>query len=236
MAAAAFNGGAACWRGSLQRRSGPSGCCSLQSCRTGGARASLTPATTRPAGESVYTRGDWAAATRERCALAEATYRLNKEQVVLLQRVRRLSILVLFLSASSGVCPLHLSHPIHIHCEPPAIPHCAASSAHSPLLLPPLLHTRGATPRDMRVLPKRIFLVRHAESEGNVDNSECPVVTQRDHMQPPLCRHVSAQGRCLAGWLLADRARGCFAQHGAGFSPMPISSLLSSFCLCHWPQ
>ncbi|EFN55417.1 hypothetical protein CHLNCDRAFT_134554 [Chlorella variabilis] len=28
----------------------------------------------------------------------------------------------------------------------------------------------GATPRDMRVLPKRIFLVRHAESEGNVDN------------------------------------------------------------------
>lgn len=29
----------------------------------------------------------------------------------------------------------------------------------------------GATPRDMRVLPKRIFLVRHAESEGNVDNT-----------------------------------------------------------------
>ncbi|KAL4428501.1 hypothetical protein ABPG75_002590 [Micractinium tetrahymenae] len=28
----------------------------------------------------------------------------------------------------------------------------------------------GATPRDFRVLPKRIFLVRHAESEGNVDN------------------------------------------------------------------
>lgn len=29
---------------------------------------------------------------------------------------------------------------------------------------------RGATPRDFRVLPRRIFLVRHAESEGNVDN------------------------------------------------------------------
>ena len=28
----------------------------------------------------------------------------------------------------------------------------------------------GATPKDYRVLPDRIFLVRHAESEGNVDN------------------------------------------------------------------
>jgi broad specificity phosphatase PhoE len=28
----------------------------------------------------------------------------------------------------------------------------------------------GATPRDYRILPSRIFLVRHAESEGNVDN------------------------------------------------------------------
>ena len=29
---------------------------------------------------------------------------------------------------------------------------------------------RGATPRDFRVLPRHIILVRHAESEGNVDN------------------------------------------------------------------
>ena len=29
---------------------------------------------------------------------------------------------------------------------------------------------RGATPKDHRILPKRIILVRHAESEGNVDN------------------------------------------------------------------
>ena len=29
----------------------------------------------------------------------------------------------------------------------------------------------GATPRDFRVLPRRIILVRHAESEGNVDNA-----------------------------------------------------------------
>lgn len=32
------------------------------------------------------------------------------------------------------------------------------------------LGSRGATPRDHRILPKRIILVRHAESEGNVDN------------------------------------------------------------------
>lgn len=29
---------------------------------------------------------------------------------------------------------------------------------------------RGATPTDHRVLPKRIILVRHAESEGNTDH------------------------------------------------------------------
>ncbi len=28
----------------------------------------------------------------------------------------------------------------------------------------------GATPRDYRILPEKIILVRHAESEGNVDN------------------------------------------------------------------
>jgi len=29
---------------------------------------------------------------------------------------------------------------------------------------------RGAIPRDFRVLPDKIFLVRHAESEGNVNS------------------------------------------------------------------
>ncbi len=33
-----------------------------------------------------------------------------------------------------------------------------------------LLINRGATPKDFRVLPKKIILVRHAESEGNIDN------------------------------------------------------------------
>ncbi len=31
----------------------------------------------------------------------------------------------------------------------------------------------GATPDDFRVLPRKIILVRHAESEGNVDNYAC---------------------------------------------------------------
>ncbi|PNH12379.1 Broad-range acid phosphatase DET1 [Tetrabaena socialis] len=48
----------------------------------------------------------------------------------------------------------------------------------------------GATPADLRVLPDKIILVRHAESEGNVDNiaytyipdSQVPL-TARGHMQ-----------------------------------------------------
>ena len=34
----------------------------------------------------------------------------------------------------------------------------------------PVTMCRGATPQDYRVLPRRIVLVRHAESEGNIDN------------------------------------------------------------------
>ena len=33
-----------------------------------------------------------------------------------------------------------------------------------------LIACRGATPQDHRILPRRIILVRHAESEGNIDN------------------------------------------------------------------
>ena len=32
------------------------------------------------------------------------------------------------------------------------------------------LSCSGATPKDFRILPRRIILVRHAESEGNIDN------------------------------------------------------------------
>ena len=61
---------------------------------------------------------------------------------------------------------------------------------------------RGATPRDHRVLPKRIILVRHAESQGNIDHfaySEVPdpqiclVLSLRpgayDFRSPQFCMH-----------------------------------------------
>lgn len=49
----------------------------------------------------------------------------------------------------------------------------------------------GATPRDYRILPEKIILVRHAESEGNVDNkaytyipdSQVPLVGLRQARQ-----------------------------------------------------
>ena len=56
-------------------------------------------------------------------------------------------------AASAGLCARHRISPNRSCLHPPAC--------------------RGATPRDFRVLPKRIFLVRHAESEGNVDNVAC---------------------------------------------------------------
>lgn len=34
-----------------------------------------------------------------------------------------------------------------------------------------MVYCRGATPLDYRLLPRHIVLVRHAESEGNVDNT-----------------------------------------------------------------
>ncbi len=57
----------------------------------------------------------------------------------------------------------------------------------------PFNPSRGAIPRDHRVLPPRIILVRHAESEGNVDNlaytylpdPKVPLV--RDELQLCMC-------------------------------------------------
>lgn len=36
--------------------------------------------------------------------------------------------------------------------------------------MPTLCPRRNATPRDVRMLPRRIVLVRHAQSQGNVDD------------------------------------------------------------------
>ncbi|GFR41068.1 hypothetical protein Agub_g1708 [Astrephomene gubernaculifera] len=68
-------------------------------------------------------------------------------------------------------------------------------------------HT-GATPSDFRVLPSRIILVRHAESEGNVDNllyttmpdSQVPL-TARGHMQ------AREAGRVIKSLMEADPGR-----------------------------
>jgi hypothetical protein len=57
---------------------------------------------------------------------------------------------------------------------------------------------RGAIPADVRVLPDRIILVRHAQSEGNVD---CGAYTYIPDPQVPLVsalrKHsAAAEGRC----------------------------------------
>jgi hypothetical protein len=49
------------------------------------------------------------------------------------------------------------------------------------------LNFRAAVPRDLRVLPRRIVLVRHAESEGNVD---AWAYTYLPDPQVPLVRFV----------------------------------------------
>jgi hypothetical protein len=53
---------------------------------------------------------------------------------------------------------------------------------------------RGAIPADVRVLPDRIILVRHAQSEGNVD---CGAYTYIPDPQVPL---VSALRKHSSKW------------------------------------
>lgn len=63
---------------------------------------------------------------------------------------------------------------------------------------------RGATPQDHRILPRRIILVRHAESEGNIDNfaytyvpdPQVPLVSQ--HTKLYSCCFIQCS-RCLLG-------------------------------------
>lgn len=56
------------------------------------------------------------------------------------------------------------------------------------MALPGLCDCSGATPKDYRVLPERIILVRHAESEGNVDNKAYSYIPDS---QVPLVRSGS---------------------------------------------
>jgi hypothetical protein len=69
----------------------------------------------------------------------------------------------------STQCHLHMatSH-TRLTIPSPAL-HPSPTPPHPP---PPAPHTRrGAVPADPRVLPDRIILVRHAQSEGNVNQA-----------------------------------------------------------------
>ena len=71
---------------------------------------------------------------------------------------------------------------------------------------------RGATPQDYRVLPRRIVLVRHAESEGNIDNfaytyvpdPQVPLVrgsaVPQDKSQLPACQQLLSA--IMLGWTM----------------------------------
>ena len=66
----------------------------------------------------------------------------------------------------------------------------------------PVTLCRGATPQDYRVLPRRIVLVRHAESEGNIDNFAYTYVPDP---QVPLVRGSALpQDRCPAALHASD--------------------------------
>jgi hypothetical protein len=69
----------------------------------------------------------------------------------------------------------------------------------------------GATPRDHRVLPDRIILVRHAESEGNVNNE---AYTYTPDSQVPLVSPCCTRRKpwlCLAGGRATTAKEGCTA-------------------------
>ena len=82
----------------------------------------------------------------------------------------------------------------------------------------------SATPRDLRVLPRRIVLVRHAESEGNVDSH---AYTYMPDPQVPLTPRGLEQaveaGRAIRGMFEGDREDG-----GGGFYAPSSSSSRSS--------
>ena len=58
-------------------------------------------------------------------------------------------------------------------------------------------HCRGATPTDFRVLPAKIILVRHAESEGNADNFAYTYVPDP---QMPLVRRLALNPAATQAW------------------------------------
>lgn len=102
-----------------------------------------------------------------------------------------------------------------------------------PLLLPlvvnfaPLCHCycSGATPKDFRVLPDKIFLVRHAESEGNVDNVAYTYIP--DPQVPLVSRRAEAAHGLRPGQPQAMVARACRGRRGAALGQAALA-------LCWW--
>eukprot|EP00201_Polytomella_parva_P007454 CAMPEP_0175058496 /NCGR_PEP_ID=MMETSP0052_2-20121109/11878_1 /TAXON_ID=51329 ORGANISM="Polytomella parva, Strain SAG 63-3" /NCGR_SAMPLE_ID=MMETSP0052_2 /ASSEMBLY_ACC=CAM_ASM_000194 /LENGTH=505 /DNA_ID=CAMNT_0016323879 /DNA_START=389 /DNA_END=1902 /DNA_ORIENTATION=+ len=86
----------------------------------------------------------------------------------------------------------------------------------------------GATPRDYRILPKRIVLVRHAESEGNVDGGTYSSIPDS---KVPLTANGHAQAR-EAGMKLRAAIEASWESKSrrpsSPFSPSSSSSLPSS--------
>ena len=109
------------------------------------------------------------------------------------------------------------------------------------IIIPPALDARArgefdarfhstsssATPRDLRVLPRRIVLVRHAESEGNVDSH---AYTYMPDPQVPLTQRgldqAAEAGRAIREMFDEDYDEGYFSNssNSNSFSSSPIVS------------
>lgn len=122
---------------------------------------------------------------------------------------------------------------------PTPAPPRASSSPSPTVIIPPALDARArgefdarfhstsssATPRDLRVLPRRIVLVRHAESEGNVDSH---AYTYMPDPQVPLTPRGLEQaveaGRAIREMFEGDRDSGDGFYSSSGSSSSPIVS------------
>ena len=118
-----------------------------------------------------------------------------------------------------------------------------ASSSSPTVIIPPALDARArgefdarfhstsssATPRDLRVLPRRIVLVRHAESEGNVDSH---AYTYMPDPQVPLTPRGLEQavdaGRAIREMFEGDRdsGDGFYSNSSSSSSPPIVSSAM----------